>query len=112
MTDEIYYYQVYLEVSKKGAAEVFGFINISHIPYEEFQKFFREQIGNEAFLFKDVAYEINKEVYNKHKEFLDEEIPFKFDFDLFDHWVSLTGDKVSKYKKDYYDHLPKRFDEK
>jgi hypothetical protein len=112
MTDEKYYYQVYLEVSKKGADEVFGFINVSHIRYEDFEEVFKEQIEKESFLFEDVAYEITKEVYDKNKEFLDKEIPFKFDFNLFDYWVSLSGDKLTKYQMDYYDHLPRRFDER
>ena len=42
--EENYYYQVFLEVAKKGEETVFGFINISHIPYAKFEELFQDQI--------------------------------------------------------------------
>lgn len=102
-----YYYQVHLEVVLNGSNFVFGFINISHIPYEKFEEFFLDQVTNERFLFDDgMSYFIEKDLYNKHKEFLDNEIPFTFDFDLFEYSVALTGDDYSKLRPDYYDELP------
>ncbi|MDR6197970.1 hypothetical protein [Siphonobacter sp. SORGH_AS_0500] len=40
------------------------------------------------------------------KDFFDNEIPFTFDFSLFDYAVGLTGDPIEKYEKDYYDEWP------
>ncbi len=108
---ENYYYQVYLEVALRGADYVFGFINISHIPYSKFEELFKPQVTYERCLFDDsLGYMIEEELYNKHKEFFDEEIPFTFDFNLFEYSVSLAGDKLEKYKKDYYEEPPPIFD--
>jgi hypothetical protein len=109
-TNQEYYYQVHLEVVLKGANFVFGFINISHIPYSKFEELFMDQVTHETFLFDDsLSYFIEEELYNKHKEFFDSEIPFTFDFNLFEYSVSLTGDKMEKYRKDYYNELPSPF---
>lgn len=102
-----YYYQVHLEVVLNGADFVFGFINISHISYQKFEELFLDQITNERFLFDDgMSYFIEPDLYNKHKEFLDNEIPFTFNFDLFEYSVALTGDDHNKLKPAYYDELP------
>jgi len=102
-----YYYQVHLEVAFKGADFVFGFINISHISYQKFEELFFDQITNERFLFDDgMSYFIELNLYNKHKEFLNNEIPFTFNFDLFEYSVALTGDDYDKRKQDYYNELP------
>ncbi len=47
------YYKVFLEVALVNSRHVFGFINISHIPYEKFQEIFSEQITDERYLFED-----------------------------------------------------------
>lgn len=105
--DKKYYYKVYLEVVKKGADFVFGYINISNIPYSKFEELFRDQVGDERFLFDDsIGYFIEEELYLKHKEYLDKNIPFTFDFTLFEYSVSLAGDEFDKLKKDYYEELP------
>lgn len=103
---EKYYYQLYLQIVSKGADVVFGYINVSHIPYEKFYELFLDQVTTETFLFEDFSYFIDKELYEKNKVFLDKEIPFTFDFDLFEYSIGLTGDKIEKYKKDYYEELP------
>ena len=102
-----YYYQVHLEVVLNGADFVFGFINISHISYQKFEELFLDQITNERFLFDDgMSYFIERSLYNKHKEFFDNEIPFTFNFDLFEYSVALTGDDYSKLEPTYYTELP------
>jgi hypothetical protein len=106
-TDKKYYYQVYLEIVLKGADFVFGFINLSHIPYNKFEELFRDQVRHERFLFDDsMGYFIEPELYKKHKEYLDDEVPITFDFSLFDYSVGLSSVEVQKYKKDYYEELP------
>jgi hypothetical protein len=107
MEAEKFYYQVDLEIVLKGTDFVFGFINISHIPYTKFEELFRDQVTREKFLFDDsLSYFIEEDLYIKHKEFFDKEIPFTFDFSLFTYSVSLSGDTMDKYKKDYYEELP------
>jgi len=102
-----HYYKVYLEVVLKGADFVFGFINISNIPYSKLEELFRDQVIDERFLFDDsLGYFIEQELYLKHKEYLDKNIPFTFDFDLFVYSVGLTGVETHKYEKDYYEKLP------
>lgn len=102
-----YYYKVYLEVVLKGSDFVFGFINISNIPYVKFKELFEEQLINERFLFDSVSgYFIEEELYLRHKDYLDKNIPFTFDFDLFVYSVSFTSVEAHKYKKDYYEELP------
>lgn len=60
-----YYYQVHLEVVLNGSDFVFGFINISHIPYEMFEELFLDQIKNERFLFDHaMSYFIEPDLYN------------------------------------------------
>ena len=72
-----------------------------------------DQVGTERFLFDEgMSYFIEEELYNKHKKFFDEEIPFKFDFSLFEYSVALTGDEMSKIEKNYYVKLPVFFDRK
>ena len=102
-----YYYQVHLEVVLKGADFVFGFINISHIPYSKFEELFLDQVGTERFLFDEgMSYFIEEDLYMRNKEFFDKKIPFTFDFSLFEYSVALTGDDFSKLKKNYYEELP------
>ena len=109
MTDK-YYYIIDLEVSLKGSKYVFGFINISHIPYSKFEELFKDQVTNEHFLFDDVhGYSIDKELYLKHKAFFDKEIPFDFDFNLFEYNVGLAGIKPEEYKPNYYTERPPNF---
>jgi len=106
-----YYYKIYLEVVLKGADFVFGFINISHITYQKLEELFKDQVTDERFLFDDsIGYLINKELYKKHKDYLDKEVPFTFDFDLFEYSVGLSSVEEHKYQKDYYDELPPVFD--
>ncbi|WP_131537270.1 hypothetical protein [Pedobacter nototheniae] len=102
-----YYYKVYLEVVLKGADFVFGFINISNIPYSKLEELFRDQVIEERFLFDDsIGYFIEEKLYLEHKEYLDKNIPFTFDFDLFVYSVGLTSVEAHKYNKDYYEYLP------
>lgn len=104
------YYQVYLDIVLKAKNVVLGFINISHIPYSKLDELFRDQVKHERFLFDDaIVYAIDKKMYQQHKVFLDKEVPFMFDFKLFDYTVSLTGIEVEKYKQDYYEALPPFF---
>jgi hypothetical protein len=106
-----YYYKIYLEVVLKEADFVFGYINISNIPYSKFYELFRDQVTEERFLFDDsIGYFIEKELYLQHKEYLGENIPFTFDFDLFVYSVGLRGVDQQKYKKDYYEELPPLFE--
>jgi hypothetical protein len=108
-----YYYQVYLEVVLKGSDFVFGFINISHIPYKKFEQLFMDQVRDEKFLFDDsLGYFIEEDLYFKNREFFDKEIPFTFDFKLFEYSVTLSGDDLSKLKKNYYEELPDFFKQK
>ncbi|MEE1946450.1 hypothetical protein VRU48_15100 [Pedobacter sp. KR3-3] len=112
MKKEKYYYQVHLEVVLKGADFVFGFINISHIPFEKFEEMFLDQVKQERFLFDEgMGYAIKKKTYLKHKKYLDKEVPFTFDFKLFSYSVHLTGDKLDKLPKWYYEKLPNYFSE-
>ena len=105
-----YYYQVDLEVVLKGASYVFGFINVSHIPYSKFEELFKDQVKHERFLFDDsMGYLIKEDLYNRHKDFFDKEIPFKFDFSLFEYSVGLSSVEIQKYRKDYYEDLPPFF---
>lgn len=102
-----YYYTVFLEVALKTSERVFGFINISHIPYRKLEELFRDQITFENALFDDtMSYFIEEELYNKHKEYLDKEIPFTFDFDIFEYSVSLGCVEINKYKKNYHEEPP------
>ncbi|MDT3403736.1 hypothetical protein [Mucilaginibacter terrae] len=106
-----YFYQAYLEIVLVSTNTILGFINISHISYEKFEIIFSNQINNERFLFDDsMSYFIGEDLYKEHKEFLDEAIPFKFNFDLFSYSVSLTGDSMENYVKDYYTELPQPFE--
>jgi len=102
-----YYYKVYLEVALKTSEYVFGYINISHISYERLGELFRDQITFEDALFDDsMSYFIEEELYKNNKDFFDNEIPFKFDFNLFEYSVGLSSVEVGEYKKDYYEELP------
>lgn len=101
------YYKVYLEVSLKDSNYVFGFINISDIPYDKFKEIFEDQITDEKYLFEDSkAYFIEEPLYKEHKNFFDDSISFGFDFSLFEYSVHLTVVKADRYKKDYYEELP------
>jgi len=103
-----YYYKVFLELWREN--ELFGMINISHIPYNKFEELFKDQIINERFLFDDVhGYFITNELYTQHKEFFDKEILVKFNFTLFEYVVGLSGGRLEEYQKDYYDELPVPF---
>jgi hypothetical protein len=110
MSKKRYYYKVDLEVSLPNADYVFGYIDISHIPYSKLEELFQDQIKEEQFLFEDRSYFITENVYKKHKEYLDYEIPFKFDFSIFEYSVGLSGVEIDKYKKDYHENLPPHFD--
>lgn len=102
-----YYYKVYLEIVLKGEDSIFGYINISNIPYSKLEELFRDQVTDERFLFDDsIGYFIEEALYLEHKTYLDKNIPFTFDFDLFIYSVGLTSVEVDKYKKDYYEELP------
>lgn len=106
------YYQIYLEVALRTESDVFGFINISHIPYSKFEEVFMNQAKeyNQKYLFDDsVGYSIDERLYHEYKDFFDAEVPFKFDFSLFEYSVSMAGDTMDKYKKDYYEELPPTF---
>lgn len=99
-----YYYLIDLEVVLLNTDYVFGFINISHIPFKKFEELFNYQITDERFLFDDSrSYEINEDLFKKHSAFFEKEIPFIFDFGLFIYNVSMSGVEVSDYKKNYYD---------
>jgi len=111
--DKKYYYKVHLEVVLKGADFIFGFINISHIPYSKLEELFFDQVVTEKFLFDEgMSYFIEEDLYMKNKVFFDKEIPFTFDFNLFDYSVSLTGDDLSKLKRNYYEELPDYFEDR
>ncbi|PJJ84350.1 hypothetical protein [Mucilaginibacter auburnensis] len=112
MEREKEYYQALLEVVLKNDKYPFGFINVSHIDYAVWEKIFSEEILNERFLFDNIsgAYSINKPLYKKHRTFFDSEIPFRFNFKLFEYSVSLVSVKEKDYKKDYYEVLPGLFD--
>lgn len=102
-----YYYKAYLEVVLKGTDFVFGFINVSNIPYSKLLELFKDQFVNERFMFDSVnGYFIEQELYFEHKEYLDKNIPFTFDFNLFVYSVSFKSVDQQKYKKDYYEELP------
>jgi hypothetical protein len=110
MKKKEFYYIVELEVSLKNNDYVFGFINISHIPYSKFEEIFKDQITDERSIF-DYArgYEINEKLYEEYKDFFDSKIHFGFDFDIFKYHVCLSVDKVKNYEKNYYDDLPSPF---
>ena len=111
--EDKYYYKTHLEVVLKGTNFVFGLINISHIPYEKLEEMFMDQVTDERFLFDDsLSYSIDKKLYKKHKVYLDKEIPFTFDFKLFDYSVGFSGNKIEKLKKWYYEELPPYFSDK
>lgn len=111
--DKKYYYKVHLEVVLKRADFIFGFINISHIPYSKLEELFFDQVVTEKFLFDEgMSYFIEEDLYMKNKVFFDKEIPFTFDFNLFDYSVSLTGDDLSKLKRNYYEELPDYFEDR
>ena len=57
-----------------------------------------------------MSYFIEKHLYIKHKEFFDKEIPFTFDFELFEYSVALTGDDYNKLKPNHYGELPTMFE--
>lgn len=102
-----YYYQVHLEIALKKPNKVIGFINISHIPYEKFEEIFKDQIAKHRKVFQDATgYCISEEIYNEHKEYLDREVSFEFDFKRFDFAVGITQEDAADYKKDYYEKLP------
>ncbi len=103
------YYQVDLEVALATSDFIFGFINISHIPYAKLARVFQVQIQElqHAFLFQDSAgYRLSEEVYLANKSYLDQEIPFKFDFSLFEYSVSLSGCYKENYRQVYHKELP------
>lgn len=113
MSEQRHYYKVDLEIARHKDKYVFGFINVSHIPYEKLYELFKDQITHERFLFDDsMGYMIDKDVYNKHKEFFDKEIPIKFDFKLFQYSVGFGSVEIEKYQKDYYEELPPFFEGK
>jgi hypothetical protein len=112
MTEKKYYYKVDLEVARHKSKYVFGFIDISHIPYSKLYELFKDQITDERFLFEKYNYFITPELYKQHKEYLDKNIPFSFDFKLFEYSVGFGSVEVDKYQKDYHEELPPLFDMK
>ncbi|MGF7027390.1 MULTISPECIES: hypothetical protein [Sphingobacterium] len=80
---EKYYYQLYLEIVLRGADYVFGFMNVSHIPYEKFYELFQDQVTTETFLFEDVSYFIDEELYQKNKGFLNKENQIRYSRKVF-----------------------------
>jgi len=112
MIEKKYYYQVDLEVALPKSKYVFGFINISHIPYDKLYELFKDQITDEIFLFEKYNYFITPELYQQHKEYLDKNISFSFDFKLFEYSVGFGRVEVDEYKKDYHEELPPLFDTK
>jgi hypothetical protein len=103
------YYRVDLEVAMRTSDTVFGFINVSHIPYNELARIFRTQMLalRHAFLFQDsVGYRIDEELYQSNKAYFDQEIPFKFDFSLFEYTISFSGCYKEEYKQNYKQELP------
>jgi hypothetical protein len=106
MNIEIYYI-IELEISLKNSPYVFGFVNISHIPYLKFEEVFKDQVTDERFLFDDSkGYDIDVYLYTKHQSFFDSEIPFNFDFDLFEYSVRLSTVDAKDYKRNYYINPP------
>ena len=105
-----HYYLVELEVSLKTEETIFGYTNISNIPYSKLYEIFKDVITDERFLFDGaISYMIDKKIYLQHKEYLDKAISFIFNFDLFEYRVGLSSIKASEYKKDYHEELPPRF---
>lgn len=103
------YYQVDLEVALLTSDFIFGSINISHIPYAKLTKIFQAQILElqHRFLFQDSAgYRLNEEIYQANKSYLDQEIPFKFDFNLFEYSVGFSGCYKEDHRKGYHKELP------
>jgi hypothetical protein len=103
------YYQVDLEVALPTSDFIFGFINISHIPYAKLTEIFQGQMLKlrHAFLFQDSAgYRLTEEVYRANKSYLDQEIPFKFDFSLFEYSVGFSGCYKENYRQGYHKELP------
>jgi hypothetical protein len=106
-----YFYQVDLELWSKKKERIFTFVNISHIPYIKLREIFENQITDENYLFDDVSgYRINRKLFKKHKKFLKENILCDFDFDLFEYWVSLSGDKIEKLKRTSYTSWPPEYE--
>lgn len=102
-----FFYQVDLELWSKENERVCTFVNISHIPYSKLQEIFQSQITNERYLFDDVSgYKIDKALFDKHKQYLTDNILCDFDFKLFEYWVSLSGDKIEKIKRSHYTSWP------
>ena len=107
------HYIVDLQVSLKNSEYIFGFMNISHISYDKLEEIFKEQIGDERFLFDDIGgYIIDEKLYNNHKDFFDKEIPFKIDFNLFEYSVGLSYQNIEEKKIYYHKELPPFFDQK
>jgi hypothetical protein len=102
-------YQVDLEVALRASNFIFGFINVSHIPYDKLTDIFQTQMVElqHAFLFQDSAgYIIDEELYRANKEYFDKEIPFGFDFSLFEYSISLSGCYKENYRQNYHKDLP------
>lgn len=103
------YYQVELEVVLPPSDYFFGYINISHIPYAKLAEIFQAQMleFGHTFLFQDTtSYRLNEEVYRANKSYLDKEIPFKFDFSLFEYSVGFSGCYKEDYRQSYHKELP------
>lgn len=108
--NKIYIYQVLLEIALKTSDYSFGYINISHISYEKLYQIFHEQIIDERFMFEKNNYLIDEELFVKHKEFFEREIPFSFDFKLFEYSICLVSVRRSDYRNDYHEDLPPLID--
>ena len=100
MNKKQHYFEVTLDVSLKTSDYVFGSINVSHIPYWKLIEIFQDQIAEfklrpdmeHRFLFENLGgYMIGEPLYQKHKEYLDKEIDFTFDFSLFEYSKAYAG---------------------
>jgi hypothetical protein len=103
------YYQVDLEVALRTSDVIIGFINISHIPYAKLAEILQAQMLSlqHNFLFQDSAgYRIDEALYRANKAYFDQEIPFKFDFSLFEYSIGFSGCYKKEYRQNYYQELP------
>lgn len=98
------YYKVYLDFGLTTSKYVFGFINISHVPFEKFASVFQSQIPDGESLFSNgEGYIIDEELHIQNKSFFDTEIPFTFDFALFKYSIMLTALFAKDYMPSYCD---------
>ena len=108
MKQKEHYFEVALDVSLTTSAYVFGSINISHIPYAKWEEVFHAQIieYKDRFLFENSSYQIDEALYQLHEAYLKKEIPFTFDFTLFEYSVGISSIKRADVQKYYHKQLP------